>query len=43
MLRVGWVVEQVFGTDTTTSKEIDYYRIEHKPYADVNLYIESEI
>ena len=42
MLRVGWVFEQVFGTDSTMGTEIDYYRIEYKPYADVNLYLESD-
>lgn len=32
----------MFGTDTYTDVDIDYYRIEYVPYADVNLLIESD-
>ena len=41
VMRVGWDFEQVFGTDTYTDTEIDYYRLEYVPYIDVQLFIES--
>ena len=40
MVRVGWDFTQFYGTDTTTNVSIDYYRINYKPYVDVQVYID---
>jgi len=40
-MRIGWDIEQVFGTDTYTDADIDYYRIEYVPYVDTQLFISS--
>ena len=40
MVRAGWEFTQFYGTDTTTSVPINYYRINYKPYIDVQVYID---